>query len=782
MGSSFFGRTLVLFAVLALFVSACGITGEDEPTNASAQIEEADPPTSVEASAVETAEDEAAEEEEVEEVAVAPTTTSTSTTSTTTSTTSTTSTTTSTTSSTTTTSTTTTTAAPTIVTTTVAPTTTTTTTTTTAAPTPTTVPPTTTTAAPVRAVTGDDEEAIEDDFADAAEAATDAVSAFDIGFGPGQAFFFDGDFARIEMTEDGIEFERSADGSDWQVVPTTGLPANGFVNSVVTSNGMIVATIDVFPEEYFDAPDFETEEEFIAFEEEFGSFVPESVLAVSANGSSWTTTEVPSVAVDEGGFTFVNGAALSGDRVAILVSREPVFVDPFQVLFESDLLTEEEAFEICDFQGEPGEPIAVFDCNFEEPDFEELDALFLEFEEAIEGAETDEERALIEEEFFAAEEAFFQGEEIFTVNPGDEIYDALSEALFTEPERIPSVVLTGPLDGPLQEVELPTLDYPNTIIGTNDGFMVSFHDYENGGVTVLRSVDGLTWTEVERFVPEAGADPFNQEVQIVGQGDLTFAFVLDFSGESQAPIVLTSDDLGDTWTESTIPTELFGVYTQSQATGPAGIATLLEGNVEDFVETDFPFPELDPVNVAQDGFVMTIDLDVGTTSLSTADGEVIYESISLDEAFGNGGIPGVLDINNAEDAVWLDPETGEELVVFLSADLEAAVDEAFAALDEQFEDQGFSPDVARELWFSADGETWILLESTTLNFETDEFTSIIAVGDDEILLETQTFLIPPPELFAFEEEGREPTEEEIAALNEFFASEPASTTRRVPVG
>ena len=69
-----------------------------------------------------------------------------------------------------------------------------------------------------------------------------------------------------------------------------------------------------------------------------------------------------------------------------------------------------------------------------------------------------------------------------------------------------------------------------------------------------------------------------------------------------------------------------------------------------------------------------------------------------------------------------------------------------------------------------------------MNFETDEFTSIIAVGDDEILLETQTFLIPPPELFAFEEEGREPTEEEIAALNEFFASEPASTTRRVPVG
>ena len=41
------------------------------------------------------------------------------------------------------------------------------------------------------------------------------------------------------------------------------------------------------------------------------------------------------------------------------------------------------------------------------------------------------------------------------------------------------------------------------------------------------------------------------------------------------------------------------------------------------------------------------------------------------------------------------------------------------------------------------------------------------MGDDELIVGVYSWNQPPDELFAFEGEGREPTEEEIAALNEW---------------
>ena len=129
---------------------------------------------------------------------------------------------------------------------------------------------------------------------------------------------------------------------------------------------------------------------------------------------------------------------------------------------------------------------------------------------------------------------------------------------------------------------------------------------------------------------------------------------------------MTSDDLGETWSEREIPTELFGTFPQPVA-GPGGFATIVEGTTEPF---EFFGPDL--VEVVQDDFVMEIRFNDGTTSLRTVDGTVIHDSVSIDELFEAGEIPGVLRVEPNEDAIWLDPETGEVLVVFLIEDIEAA--------------------------------------------------------------------------------------------------------------
>ena len=108
---------------------------------------------------------------------------------------------------------------------------------------------------------------------------------------------------------------------------------------------------------------------------------------------------------------------------------------------------------------------------------------------------------------------------------------------------------------------------------------------------------------------------------------------------------MTSDDLGETWSESEIPTELFGTFPQPVA-GPGGFATIVEGTTEPF---EFFGPDL--VEVVQDDFVMEIRFNDGTTSLRTVDGTVIHDSVSIDELFEAGEIPGVLRVELNEDAI-----------------------------------------------------------------------------------------------------------------------------------
>ena len=283
-------------------------------------------------------------------------------------------------------------------------------------------------------------------------------------------------------------------------------------------------------DEFYD----EIVEAFIA-EEEFFNTPADFVLATSQNGVFWTVSDLPAIPVVDDGFAFVNDAAVSGDRVALLFSIEQAFVDPFEILFEEGILSEDRLDEICDIRLDgPGEPIVITTCNFDE-----IDAAFAEFDEAIANAETDEERAALEEEFFELEEQLFAGEEILRLEPGDEFYDELAEGFFGNPDVTP-LVLVGTIGGQFQSVQLPVAGFPNTIAATDEGFITTLFDFETGGTAVLRSTDGLTWTQVERFQGIADGTEF-ADVTIATNSDIALAIVVDFAGGdgNGAPVVLS---------------------------------------------------------------------------------------------------------------------------------------------------------------------------------------------------------------------------------------------------
>ena len=168
---------------------------------------------------------------------------------------------------------------------------------------------------------------------------------------------------------------------------------------------------------------------------------------------------------------------------------------------------------------------------------------------------------------------------------------------------------------------------------------------------------------------------------------------------------------------------------------------------------------------------------------------VIHDSISED-AFLAGGIENVVRFGGQfdEDTIWLDPVTGEDLVTVTAADIEAVVNPLLDS-GPDFATDFVEPDRASELWFSPDGVTWTLLDKVEISPQ-DSFTALAAVGDDEVLVVTESFepfQEPPSELLQFEQEGREPTDEELAALDEFFAESDfeqagGTTWRSIPVG
>lgn len=187
----------------------------------------------------------------------------------------------------------------------------------------------------------------------------------------------------------------------------------------------------------------------------------------------------------------------------------------------------------------------------------------------------------------------------------------------------------------------------------------------------------------------------------------------------------------------------------------------------------------------KDGYVLVNAwggiLDGPLFTLSTADGTLIYE-VSEEEVGNPDGVPGKLrfDGQYGENLMFLDPDTGEDLVSFTEEDYDKAYSELYGDIDFASE-----PDFVNEVWFSGDGGTsWQLLDVGLPPNNNGTYSRIMAVGDDEVLAVIQTWseTMPPAELLAFENENREPTEAEIAALDAWSAEQNSTEWVRIPVG
>jgi hypothetical protein len=201
----------------------------------------------------------------------------------------------------------------------------------------------------------------------------------------------------------------------------------------------------------------------------------------------------------------------------------------------------------------------------------------------------------------------------------------------------------------------------------------------------------------------------------------------------------------------------------------------LQGSLEPF---EYPQEPTGEISVSRDGYTLTIDMrDNGKMTLTGPDGAVIH-TLSEEDMWGEGNADGVVRTNPFTGTpTFLDPDTGEDLVSFTDEDFEAAWGSV--------EDDWVEPEYGMEILFSADGTTWTVIEDERLSFDENEGSvNPVAVGDDEIIFAKHTWNEPPAELFAFEEEGREPTGAEIEALEGWesqFAGDNAVEYIRVEV-
>ena len=302
-------------------------------------------------------------------------------------------------------------------------------------------------------------------------------------------------------------------------------------------------------------------------------------------------------------------------------------------------------------------------------------------------------------------------------------------------------------------------------------------NFLNGEVQSLSSPDGIEWTEAGSFggASSNGLATSGERVLTLGQNIETVG------SEAPGANVWISDDLGNTWTESAIPTELFGAYGMPVG-GDAGFAIQLDGTTEAFED---PFAEFDEVAIEVDGFTMLMNLSTNISSLLGPDGTVIHDSIQPQVLFGDGA-ENIVRVEGpfGETLIWLDPETGEDLVSISEEDFNAAFEEAFGEDPSTIGDDFVEQPRATEIWFSEDGVSWILLDREDDVNNEGGFSSLVAVGDDEVIVRSESFLEPPEELFAFEQEGRDPTDEEIELLDEFFegSSEGSVVWRSISIG
>lgn len=554
---------------------------------------------------------------------------------------------------------------------------------------------------------------------------------------------FDGErFVALSSDGDGWMLRSSVDGLEWTEVPTAGLPDEGFMHQLLIEDGVLAGLM----ESYVD-----------------GEGVT-STLVSSTDGLTWTTADLPDAG--ENAEAGISGLAISNGQAVMLRTIYDVGPDPIRSLVEAGILTEGQEEIFCGFGGlesgpETGGPIEVLVCdyneeNFTEPSQEEIDALAARYDAAT----TEEERNAVEREL---EELWGGGstEVVATIEPGDPLYAEIVDTWFGAGEvdvapNMDTSVLAGPLTGPFTVIaELPPeAGYYSGIVESGGALFMVAERYDDARGTsntrVLTSADGTSWAE-------AGALPAGVSGQLQPLGD---ALLLSgYDQQNGTPASFLSTDGAVTWSDATLDTGLFEPYTM-YTNGPAGSVALTNGLLEPWEDFEVAPPEFDRITLTVDGYNLDIPWDSDAFTLTGPDGVVIFE-FGEEELF-SGDNPNVRENPISGTLTFLDPDTGEDLVTFTEEDWEAAYEEIEGP---EFEGTFEEPETGTQLHFSVDGQTWTELDMAPFGtLERNSNVSTVAVGDDEAVFVVTTWSEPPVDLFAFEMEGREPTPEEIDAI------------------
>ena len=565
-------------------------------------------------------------------------------------------------------------------------------------------------------------------------------SSMDIDFGGGgdSPAIFDGERFVSLTTTTGSDWllRTSTDGLVWDETPTTGLPPQTNVRDLKFHDGTLV----VIATEYSDR----------------GST---SHIATSANGTSWTLTQLTES--NESTESHVSATVVLDGQIVAFRTLFETGQDPEQLLGDMGLLNDEEGLHLCDvqFDGDGG-PITVYACDYSEfeEEFEEPDQSLLdELEARWNAASSDEERAAVEEEL----EALWGGtgpEQILigTFSPGDDAYDELVTAFGGDSpgeDDMRTEILVGPLTGPFGVVgELPGSGYLNNVVEVDGALFAHLESFEEStgrsNSTILTSTDGTTWTEAGTAPGDGGRlVAAGESLLFIGYGEL---------GRS----ILQSNDGGATWAPSSLETSLFHSHTEF-VSGDAGVVAFTSGQIEEFNDAGFEQPQDNPV-LEVDGYTLTLPVFGGPLILTGPGGEVIHE-LNEEEAYEEDS-NAVRSNPISGDMTFLDPDTGEDLVTFT----EEAQQEAYESMYDGDEEEVYEePDFGFEAHFSVDGRTWQPLATDALaEFGPNTHVMPVAIGDDELIVASVTYNETPEELFAFDIEGREPTEAEIQALEQ----------------
>lgn len=555
--------------------------------------------------------------------------------------------------------------------------------------------------------------------------------------GPGEVLFDEGRFVALGYGRNGQTIRTSDDGINWSESPISGLPQNSHIFRLAAHNGVYAALVEQWNE--------------ADVEGYFGPAEgPNISIAHTTDLSNWTFTPIPQ-SNEEGVHTGVSGLALIDGDVVVVSQQYPAGPDEMRLLFDAGYLNEENLDRYCGLRFADDDIIQVQECNhesFEEPD----ESRFVELEEQWNVATTDEERAAIEAEL----ENLWggpEGEVMAEIPPGSALHTTLTEIYdgSHEEDFMPTTtLLAGPLAGELVATPLPTAGYVNSIVRSGDRLYMVITGGENGGAQMLASSNGRQWDEM---ISPAGQ--VFESMLSVGGDSLLFT---GYEGE-QGPSLHVSSDGGGTWAESVLPSKLYGAHPMI-VSGPAGYVAALSG-------TDQPVDHREPesMQVTKDGYTLTTrwNRDGESITLTGPDGSVIYE-LSGEEMY-SGDSKHVRTSPFSGTPTFLDPETGEELVSFTSEDFEASYEQ----MEERF--SGVEPNYTTEHYFSNDGVNWTVIDDDRLAVDPASANiSPVAVGDDEAIFTKHTWIEPDPALFAFEEEGRDPTEEEMRALESWEMS------------